>query len=108
MDNVVSRLIDLQTPDLNREVAIGLAHVHLKRAVDVIEDIQEIVSEGYPEEFKYVGSAPVTPQEEFNMRTAKRGRRTIDIARNDTFLRRYEKDIQSLGGHPFCQTWRFG
>ena len=29
MDNVVSRLIDLQTPDLNRDVAIGLAHVHL-------------------------------------------------------------------------------
>lgn len=94
MDNVVSRLIDLQTPDLNREVAIGLAHVHLKRAVDVIEDIQEIVSEGYPEEFKYVGSAPVTPQEEFNMRTAKRGRRTIDIARNDTFLRRYDYEFE--------------
>ena len=90
MDNELARLVDLDTPKLNPDIADGLAVKHLAEAEDYIDMMWRAVARNFPPGLVYVRGERCTPHEAYAEETRKRfGRRQIDISESNVYLMRY-------------------
>ena len=90
MDPLLINLIDEFTPQINPDIANGIAVKHLKQADEYIDSILANVSKDFPPGLVYVGCERCTPLEEFAEVTKQRNsKRVFDIARSDLYLMRY-------------------
>lgn len=87
MDDFIVSRIKTRIPQINPDIANGLAVKHMKQTVEYIDSIFMDVSRNFPDGLKYDGAIKCTPEEEFAFGTAKKNsKRMFDIARNDLFL----------------------
>lgn len=84
-------LVDGETTPFNPDIANGLAVSHMDYVVDYVDSIFELTSAGFPPGLKYTGCERLTPIQEFDETTRKRGNRCVfDVARSDVFLMEYK------------------
>lgn len=92
MDPEVARIMSLRTPELNPDIANGLATKHMQ-PIEVERHISErlrALSKDFPEGMRFVDIVRCTPQEEFNEQTRRRSdsasRRTYDVAHSQLYM----------------------
>lgn len=101
MDRVLFDAIDDQMPKFNPLIVDGLAVTQLEYCEAYIDKIFQSVSTCFPAGLKYEGYMRVTPQEEYNVITDKRGtKRYFDIARSDMYLLKYLFSFQGKPLYP--------
>lgn len=90
MDNELGRLIDLDTPKLNPDLANGLAVKHFHQVEDYVHQVFKSAARGFPVGLEYMGCRRCTPTEEFAVVTKKKGsKRMFDVARSDIYMMQY-------------------
>ena len=90
MDDKLFAHIQRKVPPFNLALTRGLACKHLVGASDYIEAIMRCAELGFPPGLVYAGCSRVSPQESFNITTAKRSTKMMyELSRSDIFLMRY-------------------
>lgn len=90
MDREIARLQAAVTPQLNPDLANGLAMKHIPEAERYIYKVLRAVEKGFPPELVFLGAERVMPQDEFNELTKKKGsKRTFDVATSYLYMMRY-------------------
>lgn len=104
------RFIDESSPDLNMDLACGLAEIHMRSVTDYVDSVWRSASHGFPSCFTYHGFRVCDYIEEHRMslkpRNKKRkvktapgvknaGNKTYDMSRTDFFL--VELDLRYNG-----------
>jgi hypothetical protein len=91
MDPLLCKIIDANTPKFNRNIADGLATIHIPYALDRVDKIARSASQGFPKDLVYHGVERCTPTEEFHevTRAKNNKKRSVDIARSDLYLCKY-------------------
>jgi hypothetical protein len=97
VDRYLLEQIDRLTPDFNRTITNGLAVEHMMgkasdddftlSMIKYIDELVRINTDFFPEGFEYVGSAPCSPQEQFEEVTKEyKSKRKANIAQSDEFM----------------------
>jgi len=91
IDAEVGRLISLDTPQLNADLAKGLAVKHLAEVEAYVDSIFRAVAKGFPEGLTYVKCERSTPQQEFDEVTKKKNgsKRYYDVATSNLYMMVY-------------------
>jgi hypothetical protein len=88
MDAELARLIAQETPDLNPDLANGLAVKHIPDVEPYIDSIFRALQKGFPDGFSYVTSTRCGPQGDFDELTKKKNgsKRYYDVATSQLFM----------------------
>lgn len=91
MDPMLAKIMENNTPKLNRDLAEGLSIKHLEHAERYVDDHIRRIAPSFPEELKYLGFRRCTPQEEYRELTRKRSingksKSIFELARSDIYL----------------------
>lgn len=88
MDAELARLIAQETPDLNPDLANGLATKHIPDVEPYIDSIFRALRKGFPEGFDYITSTRCGPQGDFDELTKKKNgsKRYYDVATSQLFM----------------------
>lgn len=96
MDPELAKIMEKNTPALNRDLADGLAVKHLAKAEAYIDAQIRSVAKYFPAELQYCGFRRCTPQEEYKELTRRKtqshdqkSRSVYNLARSDTYLVAY-------------------
>lgn len=98
MDLELARLVDIDTPKLNAELANGLATSHMQYVEKYLDDVFRTVAKDFPEGLVYAGCSRCTPKEEYREAIRKRNTRrglkkqtksTYETAQSDIYLMKY-------------------
>lgn len=86
----VVKLIDQHVPQLNPDIANGLACKHMRYVDEYVDSVLRAAAKGFPQGLEYVGRRICTPEEQFNeISRKKQNRHQFDLARTDFFLVEY-------------------
>lgn len=92
-------MIKQQVPAINPLIGNGLAVHHFKHIESYVDTIFRTAGEGFQHGIRYVGCRHLSPAEEFNFVTRKRGSRTtFDIAKSDFYLMAYQFEVETGEG----------
>lgn len=90
IDRELARLVDGDTPPLERDLADGLAVKHMQYVENYVDQVFRSASKGFPEGFEYVRCRRCTVHEELAQVTKKKGTRAeVDVARSDIYMMQY-------------------
>jgi len=90
MNNLFSKMCEIYTPKLNKEVVDGLAFYRMKDAEFYIDTVFHSASKSFPPGLVYEGYERCTPQEEFEEVTKiKTNKRIFDLAKSDIYSLKY-------------------
>jgi len=95
MDMRLFGYIEQHSPKFNTVVAGGLVAKQMQFVEQYIERIIRCAEPSFPPGFKFIRSIRCTPQEEFQVVTAKRNnRQTYELSRSDVYLMKYMFEFQ--------------
>ena len=90
MDDLFSRLLQLNTPKVNEHIMNGLATVYMSKAEEYIDNVFKSAENSFIPGLKYLGFERCTPDEEFTeISKSKNNKRTIDLAKSTIYLVKY-------------------
>lgn len=72
MDPELIRLVSSSVPDINLDLARGLATIHMKNVSWYVDKVIKSASTGFPADFVYEGYRVCTPNEEYEMSFRKK------------------------------------
>lgn len=103
MDDTLFAHIQRKLPTFNLDVTRGLACKHMSGAEAYIENIMRCAESGFPPGLRYVGPGErVSPQESFNVTTAKRSVKMMyELSQSDIYLMRYRFEYNGEMLRPF-------
>lgn len=95
MDKALFAYIDRQFPKFNERVCNGFAVEEMRKVEAYIDRIIRCAEASFPADLKYRGFERTTPQEEYNIVTAKRhNKQCYELARSDVYLVKYGFEFQ--------------
>lgn len=100
MDKELSRICDLDTPKLNPVLAEGLAVKQMKDVERYVDQMFKAAARGFPKDLVYVSGVACTPEKEFEELIKKKAKRTMDVARSDLYLMKYQFRYQGVDMPP--------
>ncbi len=71
----LTKFVDKDAPDLNRDLYRGLAEIHLRHSGQYIERVLRSAAIGFPKEVTFVGMRALSPLEDYHMSVRPRGKR---------------------------------
>lgn len=94
MDAALAKIMEENTPSLNRDIADGLATKHMQHVESRIDSQIRSVARYFPEDLVYVGFRRCTPNEEYRELTRRRtvnnrSKCSFNLARTDTYMVAY-------------------
>jgi hypothetical protein len=90
MNNDVLKHIHDKLPKFNSDIAIGFACSQMKHVEAYIDQVMRCAASGFPDGVKYHRYERVSPIDEFNFKTFKKGvKRIYEYASSDVYLIRY-------------------
>lgn len=96
MDVRIFNEVQKQVPKFNPVVCNGLAYAHMEKAEQYIDNVFRCAAHSFPEGLVYVGYSRCSPQEEYDVITARRNnnKRSIEMTRSDLYLVKYSFTYQ--------------
>lgn len=102
MDEGLFAHIQRKLPTFNHNFTRGLATKHLAGAEAYIESIMHCAQAGFPPGLRYAGCERVSPQESFNVTTAKRSVKMMyELSQSDIYLMKYKFEYNGEPLRPF-------
>ena len=101
MDDFLEVRVKNFNPQINPLIAHGLAVEHTKQTVEYIDSVLKGVAKNFPPGLTYEGCERCTPEDEFNIATAKKNsKRMFDLAVSNVFLVRLHYKLEGVPMKP--------
>lgn len=90
MNPYLMERVKKDTPELNADIANGLATRDIKGAESYIDSVFKAAAKDFPPGLEYLGCRRCTPQEEFDSDNIKNTKKKVDIAKSDIYAMQYK------------------